>query len=265
MRDAPLATWKDAAFHCDEISRNPYRPRSTHTTWFPSARYIMRACILPIYSHVTPLYRRDRARNAAEYQKHTPRNAYNLSAVWETRIYRRYKIAPKEKGRNSSFIDAARSRSNSSLIKIFTSRRLFPITFSYAVTVRALSISCARRYFWWESSSRQYLHIEIRRAIFYTSQSVATTYPRALARPKMFSFLLSTDVCFSILYAKVSRNTETRFLRIYFGLRRRSETLRGKRGLDQLSTSRAVRSLSAAEIGPNRVNGKLCKLQRKNE
>lgn len=104
-------------------------------------------------------------------------------------------------------------------------------------------------------------------AEFFTRLSQSRRRIRARSRVRKCFPFFSRRTCVSPFYTPKFRGTRKRAFcestSVYEGDRRR---FGGREGwMDQLSTSRAVRSLSAAEIGPNRVNGKLCKLQRKNE
>lgn len=203
-------------FHTQPIST------TLDATWFPSARYIIRACVPPIYLYVTPLYRRDRAREAPQNIKNILRVMRTIYQLCEKRGFivviksRRKKKKEKDHCSSSfspspSLIDAARPRGNSSLIKIFILQRLFPITSSDAVTLfarcrryrvhivasgenRVTGSACALAH---RDTSRNFLYI-----------SVATTYPRMRGRLKMFSLLFSTSIF--LFYTRNFRETRKR-------------------------------------------------------
>lgn len=179
-------------FHATHIDH------AQHATWSPSVSdiYIIHACVCTarIFACNFIIPARDRGRSAAEYQKHTSRNGYNLSAVWETRIYRRHKIARNEKKQKTTVSlslsstggggggDSRRSLKFSrpgGIFRRFRRRRCR----------RYRSNVCTSGCFRWKSSNEG--EMLARYVAQFFTRSVATTYPRARARAFENVFLSS--------------------------------------------------------------------------
>lgn len=173
---------------------------------------------------------------------------------------RRKKKKKKERDHPSSPSPSHRPRGNSSLIKIFILQRFFPITSSDAATLFAY----CRRYRAHIVASGENRVIGSAR----TSRYVAQFFTRlsrddvsASAR-KCFPFF-PRRACVSPFCTRNFRGTRKRdFCESASSVCEGDDRRRRERGMDQLSRRYLESSLSlfAAEIGPNRVNGELCKL-----